>query len=437
MNVEQLVRDALQEEAAEGGPARADLADRVLAARRRRTVGALAGGAVATAAAVALALVVVPGDAGQETATPASESLTSDVIGHPDQSPPRDLIAAGNTAMSGYFTIRTEKQSNGDEVLKRRYTLLDQKTGKYEKADAKWAWVDVAPGMRTAAVLEGELPARRIGLLDLMTGEVERWITVQKPVAGVEWSPDGKRLVATAYSKDPDRFLAPPKNYPKGPTLHHGSRTGFYIIDAGSGEVGPFRDLRQPQPKKGHYFQGNSREDLDWSPDGTKIYTDGDAEGGTEVTYARERGITDGKAVPDGDVRDTEDASEPAGQSRYWYTLDGKKTKTPAEWQFAGWPQAGLSPDGVHIAADEDSEGSVILDPKTGRVIARVPGMEQLAWADNKRLIAWGCATKCKSEFGSQLILVSLNSDKVVPLSGHLKPSADSPRRWTPLLTAR
>ncbi|MCP6313380.1 hypothetical protein NL444_28315, partial [Klebsiella pneumoniae] len=76
------------------------------------------------------------------------------------------------------------------ELFSRYYTVLDQKTGKYKALDTKWAWVDVAPGMRTAAVLEGELPARRIGMLDLMTGKVERWIRTDRPVAGVEWSPD-------------------------------------------------------------------------------------------------------------------------------------------------------------------------------------------------------------------------------------------------------
>ncbi|MGA4842709.1 WD40 repeat domain-containing protein [Streptomyces sp. G45] len=436
MNVEQLVREALKEEAAAGGGARTGLADRVLAARRRRTRGALAGAAAVTAAAIAAAALGLPGD-GTEEAGPASASLTADVVAHPDQSPPRDLIAAGNTAVSGYYTTRTEKRSNGDEVIERRYTLLDQKTGTYEKADAKWAWVDVAPGMRTAAVLEGELPARRIGMLDLMTGEVRRWITPGSAVAGVEWSPDGKRLVATAYSKNPDRRLAPPKKWPGDDTRPHGSRTGFYVIDAGTGEVGPFRELRQPKAPMGRSYDGNPREDLDWSRDGTKLYTQ-------EVEYepadVGKVKITEGKEVPADEVPPTRDASARVGESRHWYTLDGKRTEAPAGERYAGWPRAGLSPDGKLLAADGDDKGSPLLDPGTGKQVGTVPGMQQLAWADNRRLIAWGCEPgRCHGgdEFRTRLVLVTVGSGKVVPLGGFRKPSADYPGRWTPLLTAR
>ncbi|MFI8933047.1 WD40 repeat domain-containing protein [Streptomyces sp. NPDC053474] len=441
MNVEQLVREALQEEAAAGGTPRGDLTDRVLTARRRRNRRGVVGAAAVTAAAIAVAVTSLPGDGpGRDEAGPASGSLNSDVIGHPDQSPPRDLIAAGNTAVSGYYTTSTVKQSNGDELFKRRYTLLNRKTGTYEKADEKWAWADVAPGMRTAAVLEGELPARRIGLLDLATGEVERWITPDRPVAGVEWSPDGKRLVATSYSKNPDRLLAPPKQFPHDEPRRHGSRTGFYVIDAGTGEVGPFHALRQPKPDKWGTYEGNPREDLEWSHDGTKLYTQEVAESPAEITDGDDVEFTDGKEVPEGDIGDTRDASAPENPSRHWYTLDGEKTKAPAGEKYAGWPRAGLSPDGKLLAGDGDDKGSPLLDPKTGRKVGSVPGMQQLAWADNKRLIAWACATeRCagKNEYRTRLVMVTVGKGKVVPLSDFRKPSDDDPGRWTPLLTAR
>lgn len=38
-----------------------------------------------------------------------------------------------------------------------------------------------------------------------MSGEVKRWIPVDRPVAGVEFSPDGTKLVATTYSQSPDQ----------------------------------------------------------------------------------------------------------------------------------------------------------------------------------------------------------------------------------------
>ncbi|WP_030687174.1 TolB family protein [Streptomyces sp. NRRL B-1347] len=398
MNVEQLVREALQEEAAAGGTARGDLADRVLTARRRRNRRGIAGAVAVTAALVAAAVTVpeLGGDA--EAASPASASINGDVVAHPDQSPPRDMIAAGNTAVSGYFTGRAVKQPDGKELFSRYYTVLDQKTGKYKALDTKWAWVDVAPGMRTAAVLEGELPARRIGMLDLMTGKVERWIRTDRPVAGVEWSPDGKRLVATAYSKNPDRIDRPQAN-----------RTGFYLVDAASGEVGPFRTLRQPSSGKWGY-DGNSREDVGWSHDGTKLYVE--------------------RLKP----------SNGKSDNRAWYTTSGAKTAPPAGERFGGLSEAGLSPDGKLVAVNGDSGGSPLVNPKTGKKVGLVPGMQPLAWADSKRLITIGCdPKKCsgKNEFRNQLLLVTVGSKKAVPLSGFRKASADYLGRWVPLTAAR
>ncbi|MEI5099895.1 WD40 repeat domain-containing protein [Streptomyces sp. PmtG] len=411
MNVEQLVREALQEEAARGGPARADLADRVLTARRRRTRRGIGGAAAVTAALIA-AVVVVPGAGSDEAAaSPASESINGDVVGHPDQSPPRELIAAGNTAVSGYYTSRRVKKPGGDELFTRQYHLLNQKTGRYQKADAKWAWVDVAPGMRTAAVLQGELPARRVGLLDLMTGKVERWIDTKKPVAGVEWSPDGKRLVApTAYSKNPDRLINLPDDHEANDPQRHGSRTGFYVIDAGSGEVGPFRPLPQPKPGPWGGYDGNAREDVRWGRAGEQLYVE-------RLT------VSDGKS-----------------DGRLWYTTSGVKTRVPAGERFGGWSVAGLSPDGKHVAVDGDVKGSPLVDPKTGKPVGKVPGMQPLAWADAKRLVAIGCdPAKCsgKNEFRNQLILVHVGSKKVVPLSDFRKASDSYRGRWVPMLTAR
>ncbi|MEV0441193.1 WD40 repeat domain-containing protein [Streptomyces spectabilis] len=399
MNVEQLVRETLQEEAAASGAARGDLADRVLTARRRRNRRGAAG-AVAVAAALVAAVVTVPelGDDAQ-AASPASESITGDVVAHPDQSPPRDMVAAGGTAVSGYFTSRRVKQPGGADLFTRHYTVLDQKAGRYKALDTKWAWVDVAPGMRTAAVLEGELPARRIGMLDLITGKVERWIPVERPVAGVEWSPDGKRLVATAYSKNPDRVK----------DLLRGNRTGFYLVDAGSGDVGPFRKLRQRNPADWSY-EGNQREDVDWSHDGTKLYVEQ---------------LKPGNGTSD---------------SRAWYTTSGAKTTAPAGERFGGLSRAGLSPDGKLVASDGDSGGSRLLDPRTGKKVGLVPGMQPLAWADNKRLITIGCdPKKCtgKNEFRNQLLLVTVGSKKAVPLSGFRKASSDYFGRWVPLTAAR
>ncbi|GHE55113.1 hypothetical protein GCM10018785_25640 [Streptomyces longispororuber] len=405
MNVDQLVRRTLQEQAAEHVRAPGDLADRVLRTRRhRRTARGLAGGAVAVAAVVATAVTVTVSDPRGVQATPASETRTADVEAHPDQSPPRELIAAGNAAVSGFYTGRTVKEDDGDELFLRRYHLLDQKTGGYAPADEKWAWVDVAPGLRTAAVLEGELPASRIGLLDLMTGRVTRWITVERPVAAVTWSPDGRRLVATAYSRNPDRLIDRPDDHPANGPRQHSSRTGFYVIDAATGDVGPFRALPRSEPDTWGAPLGVSRTDLVWGRDGTVLY------------------------------------AEKSDGTRDWYTPDGEKTRTPAGERYAGASRAGLSPDGAYAAADGDVNGSPVVDARTGKKVATVPGMQPLAWADGKRLIALGCdPKKCggRNEFRTQLLLVTVGSGKAVPLSGFRKGAEGGAGRWVPMVTGR
>lgn len=407
MNVEDLVRASLREQADDGVRPPDGFADRVLTVRRRRRTRRIAGLAAATAAVVAAAIAVPALDSGGEDVRPASDKQPGDVIAHPDQSPPRDLIAAGNTAVAAFYTAKTTTLPGGDKLFTRTYGLLDQKTGTYEKASKKWAWIDVAPGMRTAAVLEGELPARRIGILDLITGEVERWIPVNHQVAAVSWSPDGSKLVATAYSENPDRQIDQPGDDPGNGPLSHASRTGFYVVDASSGEAGAFRELPQKANDMIQY-DDNSREDLEWSHDGKLLYV--------QLAMGAD------------------------GENRAWYTLKGDKTKAPAAERYAGWPQAGLSPDGKLLASDGNDKGSPILDPATGKQVTKVPGQQLLAWADNKRLIAWGCdPKKCngKGEYRNQLLLVTIGSKKIVPLSDFRKASADYPGRWSPVFASR
>ncbi|KUF13806.1 hypothetical protein [Streptomyces silvensis] len=406
MNVDRLVRETLQEQAAEQPGPSGDLAGRVLAARRRRRNRAVTGAALATA--VVAAAVAVPAldssDPGRRDVRPAGRP---DVVAHPDQAVPRDFVAAGRVGMAGYAAFRDMRQRNGDEVLVRSYWLLNPRTQKYEKADDRWAWVAVAPGMRTAAVLEGELPARRIGLLDLASGEVTRWITPAHPAAAVEWSPDGKRLVATTYSKNPDRLVKVPGTSPA--PQQHFSRTGWVVVDAASGDVGPFRELPQTPGEKDGGYAGVARQDLHWSHDGSRLYV--------------------------------QQYEGPRGRNyRDWYTMAGDRTAAPERERHAGWPRAGLSPDGKLLAADGTTEGSPILDPRTGKQIARVPSSEQLAWADSNRLIALSCGPgPCtgKNEQRTRLVLVTVGSDRTVPLTALRERPKGYKGVWSPMLTTR
>lgn len=264
-------------------------------------------------------------------------------------------------------------------------------------------------GMRTAAVLEGELPARRIGLVDTTTGRVDRWIGTEKPMASVRWSPDGKRLLATTYSRNPDRRLHERAYRHRGRDVPGAvqSRTGFYVVYVASGKARwntlPFMpDDRDP------FAPG--REDVEWSHDGSLVRVRSNARDGARV----------------------------------FHTLDGRTAPTPRPERYVDGATAGLSPDGRHVAGrffgEDGGINSSILDPGTGAATAVVPGQQLLAWADDSHLIALSCDPKrCsgKDEFRNRLLVVSLGSEKVTPLSGFTRASEDHPGRWTPVFSRR
>ncbi|MFH8611283.1 WD40 repeat domain-containing protein [Streptomyces sp. NPDC018029] len=409
MKVTDLVRESLREQADRGAPVPGDFADRVLAVRRRRRTRTMVGASLAVVTATVVA-VAVPG-IGENSADggprPASELRNGDVLAHPGQTPPRELIAAGGTALAAYSTIERVKQPDGDAVVTRTYRILDQKTGTYRKAP-RWSWLDIAPGMRTAAVLERGLPARRIGLLNLMTGEVERWIPVRRGVGGVEFSPDGRKLVATTYAKDPDRLdkdrpMSDGKHTEPGPA--DPSRTGFYVLDVASGNGG----WSEVKTKTGEGFgmsDINARQDFDFSHDGSLVYT--------------------------GRIRHPD---------QQYYDFEGRKKRTPAKERHLAWiVDARLSPNGKLAAGDyvggEKTTATEVNDALTGKRVAKLPGQQLLAWADDKRLIAWDIAPGT-SEYRSRLVLVTIGSKKTVPLSGFQSSKADAAGRWLPVFARR
>ncbi|MFE7841466.1 WD40 repeat domain-containing protein [Streptomyces sp. NPDC057474] len=404
MNVDELVRDSLREQSAEQPPLAPGFADRVLNVRRRRRTRTFATVAAATAAVVAVAVAVPLLGSGKDKDEVrfATEMNRSDIIAHPDQSPPRDLIAAGDVALAGYYSWNIVKRTEKVADHVRDYWLLDQKTGKYEKT-AKWSYIDFAPGLRTAAVLEKDLPAQRIGILDLYTGEVERWIPVDRGVAGVEFSPDGSKLVATTYSKNPDLLSkldydsdGDGKKNDWGPKWFQSDRTGFYIVDVDSGESS------WSEVTDNSDGDLNVRQDFAFSHDGKLVYS----------------GLT----------------TEP---HQRFYDFEGNEAAKPANEKYTHWAErAGLSPNGELVAS-----GGTVLDAYTGKQVAKVSGGQQsLAWVDDERLVIWGCdPERCngKNEFRNQLLLVTVGSDKVVQLSDFRKASSDYAGRWTPMFSER
>jgi hypothetical protein len=408
VKVEELVRRSLHHMAESDAHPAPGLAGRVLRTRRRRRVKGITGAAAAVAAVVAVAVAVplaVPGSGGGEPAAGPRQ----DVIGRPGESPPQQLIAAGDLAVSAWHTRRTEALPGGDAIEGRNWHLYDPDTGRYEETD--WAWIDVAPGMRTAAVLEKDLPVDRIGLLDLAGGEVERWIPLDRGgVGSVEFSPDGERLVATAYSHNPDRRFKDASywmNDDKVPGAKP-SRTGFYVIDVDSGDASysalpPAEDPEAPADP-----MTSGRADLSWNSDGELLWEHWMYEPG-----------------------------------RLYYDLSGEQTERPEEERHVSYPEAGLSPNGRLVGGEFAGEGdeiaSEVLDARTGERVAKVSGQQLLAWADDERLIAWGCDPGVcqENEFTNRLVLIGLDHDKVIPLSGARAGNDGDARRWEPEFTER
>ncbi|AYL35432.1 WD40 repeat domain-containing protein [Streptomyces fungicidicus] len=408
MNVDELVREALREQAAEQAAPGPGLADRVLAVRRRRRVRGLAAAAAATAAVIAVAVGLPALDSGGEDVRPSGGGVErTEVVSRAGQSPPRDLLAAGDVAMAAYYTTEKVRRGADRKIAERTYWLLDPGTGKYRKDD-RWSFVAVAPGMKTAAVLERALPAGRIGLLDLASGEVERWIPVDHGVGGLAFSSDGRRLVATTYGEDPGLLVrtGDSDGSVRWDLPYTSSRNGFQVIDVASG-AGTWSEVETSGDPGGPTGFVNARQDFAFSADDRLVWA--------------------GRAS--------------AGASLDFFDLDGDGAAPPGREAHRVWyVEAGLSPDGRRLAGgfagSTRKTSSWILDPGTGEEVAEIRGQQLLAWADNDSLVAWDVGAD-GGEFHQRLVLVTVGSGKVVPLSGFRSPEDDTKGRWEPVFARR
>jgi hypothetical protein len=391
MKPETIVKSACEEWAAEARVP-AGLADRALGTRPRRRPSkiALTGGATALLAGAAAAVAVVSsgGPAHPRPPEPAFEpvALSSDTTLRTDLGSafPRRLVAAGHMAVAAYFTART-RTDHGQRTFERTWHLYNPSTGTYEQTH--WAYVSVAPGMQRAAVLQGPLPATRVGVLDLKTQRVTRWIEAAHPVGGASWSPDGRRLLLTTYDKNPDTLADPGKS----------PRTGYYIAGsaAGPGAFHPMPALRD---------NPGTRQDLGWSRDGTLIW----APTATVPTKA-------------------------------FFTPGGERRPAPGHEADYEDEEAGLSPDGTLLPETGPPPGPAVTvtNVRTGKKRAVLPIEQAVAWADDHQLFAIGCdPRKCtgKNEFRNRLLLVDLKG-RITPLTGYRR--SDKPGSWYPMFTHR
>ncbi|MDR8408417.1 hypothetical protein MTP10_06675 [Nonomuraea sp. 3-1Str] len=400
-----LLRDTLEDWAGEARVPH-DLADRALGGRRRRWV--LPAGVGVLAAGVAVAVTVAVSGLGvdhrQAPVRPATgvtlparpSPAPTDVRTDIGNRPPRKLIAAGSVAVSAYWTSVMEKLPGNEERLRRTWWLYDPKTDGYEKTS--WAWVDVAPGLQTAAAIQGDGLGRRIVVLDTNTREVLSSIGLEHDAGSVVWSPDGTKLLVTTYSAYPDLWQKTEDSLVQ--KRNQGLRTGYYVIDVATGEkeyheLPSLNDLERGEPGN-----ANPRQDFGWSLDGSLVW------GPTTTT-------------PD----------------RVFYTQDGERHEPPHSDRYIRQTgRSAVSPDG-RLVLGRDGLPTKITEVATGAVAGRQKVLRLLAWADDDNVIALGCAGECDDEFDNGLVLVSVDGSRTTQLAATGKSEGAGSWRW--VLTPR
>lgn len=455
MTLDPLLRETFKEWAEEARVPQ-DLADRALsgrtprAARRRWVTMALA--ATATAAVVAGGVFVprllgaTPSPARQPAptypvptpvdtsvpmsppaeVTPADLPPSLDIRADTGNSPPKSLIAAGRIAVSAYYLTGKEKTGKDSDRGHDTWYLYNPGTGTYEWTD--WSKVDVAPGLKYAAVLERELPVRRMGILDMATRQV-RWIDLSQPAVDVAWSPDGTRILVTSFDKDPS-IRERIRDNGNSSVIPPVRQLGYHIVDAATGHA-VFRDRAEDL---GNPFRTGS---FRWSMDGTLV---------SEPNHVADR------PAPPGAVQLPE---------RLYYDLDGRRHAAP-ERDFDPFGGPGYSPDGtlysgvylgvvpksLQTLTPEDVEKlrvasgkphgpmTTVYDVDTGRLVGRQEMLQLRAWADDGHLIGLQCLGTCDDEFDSRLVVVTVDGSKAVPISGEIL-NSQRPGSWHPVLTPR
>jgi hypothetical protein len=328
------------------------------------------------------------------TLPPRPSGTPTDVRTDTEHSPPIRLIAAGRMAVSAYYVFQPAK--DGERVM-RTWSLYDPRTGGYEKTP--YAWVDVAPGLRVAAVIEGEGLGTQVGVLDMNTRRMLTWIDLEHPVGSVVWSPDGTRILATAYSSYPDIL----KGEGDQASLRWGvsPRTGYYVIDVpgGTADYHELPPLPGPDTANGWIFNGNDRQDLGWSLDGSLIWAPASST------------MTD----------------------KVFYTLDGQQREVPEGERYVPYSRhSAVSPNG-RLVLGPDGLPTKITDAVTGEVVGSQNVLRLEAWADDDHVIALGCAGSCANEFNNGLVLVSVDGEQMIQLARDTDKEGD----WEWVLTPR
>ena len=305
--------------------------------------------------------------------------------------PPQEVVLAGDVAVSAIVTYtRLPAAPGGWQTLQRRYAVANPTTGRYEPRN--WTYAAVAPGLATAAMLEGPLPSSQVGFVDLATGKVTRWVQLDHPVASLAWSPDGSTVVATAYDGDPD--LEKPEGNGSF-RMGDAKRTGFVLVDPEAGTAS-FTALPNREMNVG-------RADVGWTADG--------------------KGVWSPSGTPD----------------ELFFDLEGRPTTgnrddINSNLGIDGAALSLTSPDGRFTVTRDSGLPTAITDNQTGRVY-RQQALQVLAWADDEHVVTLaGCSKPCEgtAEFRNGLVLMKYDGSDPVQLTGPRKGVDDWAFELTP-----
>ncbi|OKI57900.1 TolB family protein [Micromonospora sp. CB01531] len=290
--------------------------------RRRRRVTA-AGAALLAVVAVTLPFVLLrPGPA----APPATPTPT------PTATPSPTMLAAPGANWTAKPLVLP-----GDWVVTRAQAaggsgngfLLDRKRGRYLTTD-RYDGIYPAPTGSLVAVTDEARP-RDVGLIDLSSGKT-RWYEVGRALAGLQWSPDGRRLLFTTRQLDHFGFIV----------LKTDGTKRTFLVD------------------QGRWFCTDICN-FTWSRDGR------------EVLLPQTGGTGHNEAVRD-----------PRAGVRFFSPDDGRQLRlVPIPGDPAG-PWA-WSPDGKFVVVQGQQE-PLLVETGTGKVVNPLPAAD-VAWVSADRLL--------------------------------------------------
>nr|WP_062338912.1 hypothetical protein [Herbidospora sakaeratensis] len=404
MNEDTLIEETLREWAHEARVP-ADLAGRALRAHARRRFGRAGMGAALLAAIIGFVTLVPAASPGGPTTVedPAPPRVSVDTVNNP----PRTLVAAGPWAIGSYYTTKFVPAREGTETLRYTWWVYSSGQGRYVRTD--WQWVDVYPGMRHAAVLEGELPTTSVAVYDLVTMLPIRRFTLEMGAAAVYWSPDGGKLVATVYTGPPDEVPARADvNWPAP------SRGGFMTID-----VATETSTWTPAVDTGLFRR---RSDFRFDADDTRVWAY-DEPVATRLGNPDVGEIVDIRPYSGPPLRPS---NSPPPRVRAYYGVQGG---LPEEREGPMVDEWGRTPEG-----DLVSGGSVVPPEVAARLpdVAAAARLRLLAWVDDDHVIGIGCADACAREVDNTMFMISLDGRERVQLTFR-----ESQHPFTPVLVRR